>query len=302
MKSKAVTKKPAEKKPVAKKAKSTKSDFEILNKVHNTRVSRKRVVVITGGSQGIGFATARNFALHYDVVYNLSRTKQPDDRIKFIKTDLTKPEEITAAFRKIFKDEGQIDILINNAGMGISGSSENTKAEDIERIISINFIGLALCCSAVIPYMREQSERGTIINISSLAAQYPLHFQSFYSASKAAVTNYTLALRNEVRPFEIRVCSVLLGDINTQFTDNRKKNEYDDKSYKHHMARAIAKYEYDETTKGARPDAIASKLYKLSYKSNPKPTVIFGFGNKMLVFFSRFVSTRFINWVISKKY
>lgn len=262
---------------------------------------QKRVVVITGASKGIGAAAAQHFNLYADIVYNLSRTRQEDDSFKFIKTDITKPAEIKAAIDEIIEQEGQIDVLINNAGFGISGSAEGTTMDDIQKQINVNFVGLANCCAAVLPHMRNRRS-GRIINISSLGALFPMHFQSFYSASKAAVMNYSCALRTEVKPFKIKVTAVLLGDVKTEFTENRKKNENDDKAYRYRLQKAIGKYEFDEQQRGASSKTIAKKLYTLSNKRNPKPVVVFGFKNKLLVFANRFLPTKWILGIIAKKY
>ena len=271
----------------------------------------KRVVVITGASSGIGLAAAKHFISRGDVVYNLSRTQNSDIDIKFIKTDVTKSDEIRAAFDLIIKQEKRIDVLINNAGIGISGSSECTKTEDIKKMFDVNFTGLADCCAAVIPHLRYQvaydkvkkakHARPIIINISSLAAVFPLAFQSFYSASKAAVTNYTNALRTEIKPFGIRTCSVQLGDIKTDFTANRKKNQVENDAYGDRIEKIIKKYEQDEIH-GVLPEVIAKKLYRLSHKKNPKPVVVFGFGNKFLVCLSRILPVRVTLWILSKMY
>ena len=253
-----------------------------------------RIVVITGASQGIGKATLELFGKRGDTVYDLSRTSG---------TDITDAKAVREFFEKIHAEHGRIDVLINNAGYGISGSAECTRPEDIQKMFNVNFVGLATCCSTVLPYMRAQKKpRPLIINISSVAAVYALPFQSFYSASKSAVTGYTNALRTEIKPFKIRACSVLLGDVKTNFTNSRKKNENDDPVYETKFKRAMKRYEADET-KGYSSEFVARKLYKLSRrKKNPKPIVTFGIMFKFLVFLNRILPFRFMNWMVGKVY
>jgi len=261
---------------------------------------KKRVVVITGASSGIGEHTARRFSLYADVVYNLSRTRGEDDTINFIRCDVTKPIEIEKAVARIHEKEGQIDILINNAGVGFSGTAECAASEDITTIMMTNFIGVANACACVIPYMREQ-KRGRIINIASMAAAFPLPFQSFYSASKAAVVNYTNALATEVKPFRIKVSAVLFNEIKTNFSDHRVRNFTDDKEYKYQLAKSIAKYEFKEQ-KGKHPEYIARKLFRLSNKKSPKSMYVFGKRNKWRFFMRRFMTQKAINKAIARKY
>jgi len=251
-----------------------------------------RIVVITGASQGIGKAALELFERRGDTVYDLSRTAG---------IDITDTGSVQKFFDDVHAKHGRIDVLINNAGFGLSGSAECTKPEDIQKMFSVNFVGLTTCCSLVLPIMRAHSDHPIIINISSVAAVYALPFQSFYSASKSAVTGYTNALRTEIKPFRIRACSVLLGDVKTNFTNARQKNEQDNPLYEDKFNRAMKRYEADET-KGYTSEYVARKLYKLSRKKNPKPIVTFGFKFKFLVFCNRILPFRFMNWMVGKIY
>ena len=250
-----------------------------------------RIVIITGASHGIGLASKKYFEDRGDIVIDFSRSSG---------VDVTNETQVREAVAKIHAEHGRIDVLINNAGFGISGSAENTTSEAIQKLMSVNFTGTAICCSAVLPYMREQ-KYGKIINVSSVAAIFSLHFQSFYSASKAAVTSYTNALRREVAPFGIKVCSVLPGDVNTDFATARKKNENDDPAYQKALTKAITKYERDEH-KGAKPETMAKWFYRVSRKKNPKPYIVLGFKYKFFVFLTRFFPFRFVNWLVGKMY
>jgi len=251
-----------------------------------------RIVVITGASHGIGLAALTLFRERGDTVYDISRTSG---------TDIIDTAAVRAFFKKVHDEHGRIDVLINNAGYGISGSAESTTTEDITKMFAVNFIGLANCVSTALPYMRAQNDNPIIINISSVAAVYALPFQSFYSASKSAVTGYTNALRTEIKPFKIRCCSVLLGDIKTNFTASRKNNENEILDYHENYKRAMNRYETDES-RGYTPEFVAHRLYKLSHKKNPAPVITFGFLFKFLVFLGRISPTRFMNWAIGKVY
>jgi len=235
---------------------------------------KKRVVIITGASCGIGLETARRFVLYADVVYNLDLVRQDDDNINFIKTDITNPESVANALQKIWDKEDQIDIVINNAGIGFAGSAEGATLAEIEKIINTNFIGTAIVSAAVIPYLREQ-KRGKIIQIATQTGIRPKLFQSLYNASKAATIAYSKTLASEVKPFNIKVTSIIFSNVKTTFTESRVKNKEDDKVYKYRLAKAISRAEYDEQN-GKEPEWVARKLFTLSNKRKFKPVTIFG--------------------------
>ena len=139
-------------------------------------------------------------------------------------------ETLAAAIQEILKREDHIDVLINNAGFGISGAVEFTKTEDAQHQLDVNFFGMVRMNRQVLPVMRRQCY-GRIVNLSSVAGAIPIPFQTYYSASKAAINSYTMALANEVKPFGIQVCCVQPGDIRTGFTAAREKNPEGDDIY-----------------------------------------------------------------------
>ena len=261
---------------------------------------KKRVVVITGASKGIGAQTAQLFSLYADIVYNLSRTRGEDDTINWIKTDVTNASEVQSAMQKIYEKEGQIDLLINNAGQGHAGSAEGATPEDVAYVLSVNIVGIANCVAAAVPFMRERG-KGRIINIASLAGVFVLPFQSFYSASKAAVIAYSNALRTELAPQKIRVTCVLFNEVKTTFTENKLRNANDDKVYKYRMAKSVGKYDFAEQA-GHDPKWIARQLFKLSNKRKLRPLTVFGRKNKFRMFMRRFISQKALNRAVSRKY
>jgi short-subunit dehydrogenase len=248
---------------------------------------QKRVIVITGASSGIGFAAAHRFSLYADVVYNLSRAKGEDENINFIETDISNPEEVKDAIRKIYHKEGQIDILINNAGVGISGAAEELLTADIIRVINTNLLGTITASQEVIPLMRAAGH-GMIVNISCALAASPAPFNSVYAATKKAIEIFSASLRKEVKPLKIKVVTVLASNIKTNFTENRIKQESNNRAYKYRISKSIGKIEYAEQN-GISPDIIAEKIYNLSNKKHfIKNVIVIGTANKIKLFFNRF--------------
>ncbi|MEA4895779.1 MAG: SDR family oxidoreductase [Oscillospiraceae bacterium] len=238
------------------------------------------VVVITGGSSGIGKSTARLFSSKGCSVYELSRTGKSENGITHITADITKPEDIRAALKVVFDKEQRLDLLVNNAGMGISGAVEFTTTEQARRIFDVNFFGTFQCCKEALPYLRQTSG-SRIINLSSVAAPLSIPFQAFYSATKAAINSLTLALSNELRPFGIKVSAVMPGDVHTGFTSAREKCEDGSDYYGETIKRAVSSMEKDEIG-GMSPDYIASVIYRVSQKKSPK--VLYTAGNKYKLF------------------
>ena len=145
--------------------------------------------------------------------------------------------------------------------MGISGASEyNTKAE-IERIFLVNVFGVFNVCKVTIPYLRKT--KGQIINIGSVAAELNIPFQSYYSATKASVQAFSTSLRGEVKPFGIRVSTVLPGDTKTSFTANREKNAIEENEfYGERIKRSLKVMERDEQN-GMPALSVSKVIYKL---------------------------------------
>lgn len=227
-----------------------------------------QVCVITGGTSGIGRCTAQAMLARGYTVYELSRRAEGVAGMQHIVADVTKEETLAAAVAQILQREDHIDVLINNAGFGISGSAEHTAPADAERQLAVNFLGCAAMCRACLPALRQS--RGRIVNLSSVAAVVPIPFQAFYSASKAAINAFTLALIGEVRPFGVSVCAVMPGDIRTGFTAARKKSAAGDDVYGGRIARSVGKMEHDEQN-GMSADAAGAAVARIALRRRVKP-------------------------------
>ena len=240
----------------------------------------KKVAVITGGSSGIGLCTARALAQNGVTVYELSRREAKNEGINHISADITDPEKVKGAVKEVMEKEGRIDILINNAGFGISGAAEFTENEDAKGLLDVNLFGMVNMVKEVIPIMRAHGY-GRIVNLSSVAGIAPIPFQTWYSVTKAAVNSYTMALANEVRPFGIEVCAVMPGDIKTGFTAARKKSEKGDDIYSGRIKRSVAGMEKDEIN-GISPEVAGAYICKTALRKRVKVLSCIGFTYKFL--------------------
>ncbi len=261
--------------------------------------SEKPVAIISGASGGIGLATANLFADKGYAVYGMNRKVCESDKICYLVADITHPQSVKEAIAGIWQKEQRIDVLINNAGVGIAGAIEFTRLEDAKKQMDVNFFGTLNCIQAVLPYMRSQ-KGGCILNVSSVAGVLSIPFQSFYSVSKASINAMTLALANEVRPCGIRVSALMPGDIKTGFTTAREKCMEGLAEYPA-MERSIATMEHDEQN-GMAPATIARFLYGIACKKNPKPLYTAGFQYRVFVLLNKLLPVRLVNRLVGMIY
>lgn len=260
----------------------------------------KKIALVTGGSSGIGRATAISLRQRGCVVYELSRRNDPPEGVSHITADITDEKQVKSAVTEIIKREGRIDILVNNAGFGISGAAEMTESSAAHSQLELNLFGADNVTKAVLPHMRAQKS-GRIIFISSIAGILPIPFQLWYSVSKAAIAAYALALQNEIRPFGITVCAIMPGDISTGFTDARKKSDSGDDIYGGRIERSVKTMEKDER-KGMSPDKAGRYIAKLAVKRCSRPLKAIGFSYKAVAILAKLLPRRLSNRIVGMLY
>ena len=161
-------------------------------------------------------------------VYEFSRRAQGVEGLHHIAADVTSEDSVRGAVAQVMDAEGRIDILVKTQASASPAPSSLPPPPMPSPSSTSTFFGMVNMNRAVIPIMR-QAGRGRIVNLSSVAAPVPIPFQAYYSATKASVNAYAMALANESRPFGITVCAVMPGDIHTGFTAARRKvSEGDD--------------------------------------------------------------------------
>ncbi len=260
-----------------------------------------RVVIVTGASSGIGREIAKYFANKGDKVYGLARRLFDDEKIVSIQCDVTSKEQVRIAIQQIVDKEKRIDVLINNAGCGVSGSIENCDIDDIKDMFNVNFFGAVNVTQEVLGIMREQ-KGGKIINTSSVASIIPIPFQSYYSATKASLDIWAKALRMEIKPFNIQVCNILVGDTKSNFTLSRKKSNNDKGTpYESIVEKSISKMEKDEQN-GKDPITVAKVMYKVSRKKKLPPTKTVGGMYKLILILEKFLPQKLMLFIVSKLY
>ncbi|MFC7288159.1 SDR family oxidoreductase [Herminiimonas glaciei] len=180
-----------------------------------------KTVLITGCSSGYGLETARHFHTQGWNVIATMRTPRPDlfppsDRLRVIALDVTKPDSIAAALAA----SGPIDVLVNNAGIGLFGAFEATPMSTTREIFETNTFGVMAMTQAVLPQFRSRKS-GIIVNVTSSATLAPFPLVATYTASKTAIEGFTASLAFELRAFNVKVKLVEPGyGPSTSFTSN----------------------------------------------------------------------------------
>ncbi len=264
-----------------------------------------KVLLISGGSSGIGRATAQLFARHGYKVYEMSRRDampsdlETDCPVVHWQGDVTSALDCRRVVEAVLSQEGHIDVLICNAGMGIAGAAEFATSEDMHRQMEVNFFGTVHLVQAVLPSMRSRRD-GTIILVGSMAGVFAIPYQSFYSASKAAIGSFASSLRNEVKGFGVRVSCLLPGDVKTGFTAVRKKNLQGEDLYTH-MSDSLRKMERDEEN-GIPAEKMAHKLLSIAQSRRPALFHTVGWKYRLFLVAQKLVPATFINYVLGKMY
>ncbi len=194
----------------------------------NTAANRR--TLITGASTGIGRATALAFA---KAGFDVALVSRSADKLKALVTeiktissvqaksfpiDLGVVEQVSPQIKGIIEEFGAIDVLVNNAGMGYTGSLNQMPLNDWRQVMDLNVTSVFQCIQAVLPGMRSQSS-GMIINVASIAARQAFPEWGAYSVSKAAVVSLSKAISVEEREHGIRVVTIFPGAVNTPLWD-----------------------------------------------------------------------------------
>jgi NAD(P)-dependent dehydrogenase (short-subunit alcohol dehydrogenase family) len=230
-----------------------------------------KVVFITGVSSGFGKSMSELLSQKGYRVYGISRREiEINQAVTFLKADVTDVGSVKTAIETVIKNEGRIDVLINNAGIGVSGPIEYSSADDIKLQMDTNFLGMVNVIQSALPIMRKQS-LGTIVNFSSIGGIMGLPYQGFYSASKFAVEGMSEALRMELKPFNIKVVVIRPGDFFTGFTSSRiiERDLNIEGPYEKQLIKTMSIIEADEKG-GLNPDYLAKKILKIIQCHNPK--------------------------------
>ncbi len=229
-----------------------------------------KVAVVTGASTGIGQASAK--ALHQAGfrVFGTSRSAVANtlDGITMVTCDVTDDESVNAAVRKVLDATGRIDVLVNNAGIGLLGAAEESSIDQAQALFNVNLFGVIRTTNAVLPIMRNQ-KAGRIVNISSVLGLIPAPFSALYSSTKHALEGYSESLDHEVRAFGIRICLLEPAYTRSSFEQNMLLPDRSLDAYVSARTRSGAVMQ--EVMKTAdSPDIVAEKVVEAAITTSPR--------------------------------
>lgn len=230
--------------------------------------------MITGASSGIGLSTVvylaekryKVYAGIRDLTKKNSLLKEIENKnleVEIVYLDLLDQGSVIEAVNKILRDSGSIDVLINNAGYGLKGFLECCSMEEIKSQFETNFFSQIFLIKCILPVMRNQRQ-GRIINISSIYAEFPFPAMSAYSAAKSGIEAVTGALRMELEPFNIQLCTIQPSGIKTNFDKSAiltRDLQGVSSAYYHPFKYYIEKIT-GESSQGLSAEIVAKKIYK----------------------------------------
>ena len=251
-----------------------------------------KVVLVTGASSGIGKAIATFLFAKGYIVYGTSRNPKNEKEFSFelIALNVLKLDTINTAVNYILEKEGRLDVLVNNAGMGITGPVEETPTDEMRAVFNTNLFGAIDVMKAVLPQMRKQNA-GTIINVTSIAGYMGLPFRGLYSATKAALEIVTEAARMEVKNFGIQIVNVAPGDFATNIAAGRYHTPvFENSAYKKDYQTNLDLMDA-HVGGGMDPLEMAKIVYEITNTKHPKIHYkVAGFMEKFSIFLKRILS------------
>lgn len=263
-----------------------------------------KIVLITGASSGIGKSIGEFLLNKGFVVYGTSRnpSKYKNSLLKLLTLDVSNEDSIKNTVSQIIKNEGRLDVLINNAGKGITGPVEETPLVEIKKAFDTNFFGVINVCNGVLPEMRKQ-KNGLIINISSIAGYMGLPYRGMYSASKSALSIYSEVLSLEVKQFGVTVVDVAPGDFVTNIAAGRYHTPlFENSNYKEHYEKVLKQID-EEVDTGLKPEIMAKAIYRIIQKKNPRVRYRIGtFMQRYAINIKRLMSDRMYEKLMMKHY
>jgi NAD(P)-dependent dehydrogenase (short-subunit alcohol dehydrogenase family) len=255
----------------------------------NQAQQTRPVAIVTGASAGIGKAIAPALAAAGYRVFGTYRrppaTGSPG--IEYLACDVTSDESVKAAVGEVLAKTGRIDLLVNNAGVGLFAGAEESSLEQAKSLFDVNLFGVIRMTKAVLPTMRQQGS-GRIVNISSVMGLIPAPFWALYAASKHALEGYSESLDHEIRGSGVRVVLVEPAYTRTSFEGNAYHGDQQLDVYQSARSNAEAAFR-DAMTNGDAPELVASAVVKASTAVTPRRRYTAGWTARQVSLLRRFV-------------
>ncbi|MCX8281966.1 oxidoreductase [Phyllobacterium sp. 0TCS1.6C] len=254
-----------------------------------------RVAIVTGASSGIGLVTAQALRRDGYRVFGTSRKPAANgpDGVTMLVCDVTDDASVQALVDEVLSRTGQIDLLVNNAGIGLLGGAEESSAAQARAVFDVNVFGVLRVTNAVLPVMRRLRS-GRIVNVSSILGLIPAPYNALYSSTKHALEGYSESLDHEVRTQGIRVVLVEPGGIRTSFEENLTRPDRPLAVYD--AVRAAAEQRMrDVIEEGEAPEIVAATVVRAANAASPKRRYTAGKVARQVRFMRRFLPESFVD-------
>ncbi|WP_248747296.1 oxidoreductase [Pseudomonas sp. MWU12-2037] len=265
------------------------------------KTSSERTAIVTGASSGIGQATAEALVRAGYRVFGTSRKASASPtQVSMLTCDVTDDDSVNALVSTVLAQTGRIDLLVNNAGVGLLGGAEEFSISQVQALFDVNLFGVIRMTNAVLPSMREHSQ-GRIINIGSILGLVPAPYSAHYSAVKHALEGYSESLDHEVRAFDIRVSVIEPAFVRTVFDQNGIEPDSQLKEYD--QARAGFRALLGEVMpKADRPEVVAAVVVKAATDVRPHHRYTAGKTAQQISLLRRFAPAGFFDRTLRKQF
>ena len=230
----------------------------------------EKTAIVTGASTGIGRASAEALARAGFTVFGTSRraSNNGPNRVAMRICDVTDDRAVNGFVSTVLALTGRIDVLVNNAGIGLLGGAEESSVAQVQALFDVNLFGVLRMTNAVLPSMRQRGQ-GRIVNISSVLGLMPAPYSAHYSATKHALEGYSESLDHEIRAFNIRVSLIEPAYTRSVFEQNALEPDSVLKEYDQARggARALVR---DVMTTADRPEVVADAVLLAATAARPR--------------------------------
>lgn len=268
-------------------------------------MSQTRVILITGASSGIGQSIAHHLRDHGWKVYGTSRRAEMGeirDGIHFLPMDVTSDQSVKSAIDYLLSQEPQVHCLVNNAGIGMVGSVEDSTPEEMKMQFETNYYGPVRVMQALLPHLREH-RAGHIINISSLAGLFGLPYRGVYSAAKFALNGLTESMRMELLRFNVHAVSLCPGDFKTAIKTSRIRVKKGDSSVYAEEFDRVHDLLNAELNHSGDPIEVARLVRRITDTASPRPYYIAASPfQKFVVHLRYWLPTKAFQWLMLRNY
>lgn len=258
-----------------------------------------KVALVTGASSGIGQVTAQALANAGYRVFGTSRKAVVSSPgVTMLVCDVTEDVSVRAVIEEVVRQAGRIDLVVNNAGIGLLGGAEESSIAQAQRLFDVNVFGVVRVVNAVLPVMRKQ-KHGRIINMSSILGLIPSPFNAFYASTKHAIEGYTESLDHEVRAFGIRVVLVEPGLTRTSFEENLTRADQPLPVYAAERLRSEVLMRKGVEA-GDAPQVVANTVIKAATERKPKLRYSAGKQSQQVRSLRRFMPECLVDGILRK--